>query len=153
LEFVVSYHPESLPWLAEIFGGFEGLNLYTFIIGFIATLGISLIAVANRWEVLYLTSLFFFGGMVILYLLTGYDAMIMPYIYISGILSVGFLYMTGFRVKDNGALGLAVFFTLAFVTVIIEEGLITRLVVIVYDIFIIIFSLGFFKPFKEELVA
>lgn len=154
LEFLVNVPVEKLPLLVNSFGGnLDQLNLYTFLIGTIASLGITLIAVANRWESLYFTSLFFYGGMIILFLLTGFDDLLMVYVYITGGMSIVFLYLTAFRVKDNGALALAIFFTIAFGSVAIDVTLITRISVLVYDVVLIIYSTGFFKPFKVEVVA
>ena len=104
---------------------------------------------ANRWESLYYSALFFYGGMVILFLLTGFDIWLETYIMIFGATSIGFLYLTAFRVKDNGALGLAIFFTIAFGSVILENHWVTQISILVYSVFIFIFSLGYFKPFKE----
>ena len=53
--------------------------------------------------------------------------------------------------KDNGALGIAIFFTLAFSTQFIHEALLSRIIIISYVAFIVIFSLGLFRPFKQEV--
>lgn len=154
LEFLSNSSALNLTLLTEWFGGsFDGFSLYTFLIGTVATLGLTLITYANRFEILYYTSIFFYGGMTIFYIFTGFDFWLMPYIYFAGACSIIFLYLTAFRVKDNGALGLAIFFTIAFGTVLIEDVLITRFAVIAYDIFIIIFALGYFKPFKPEVLS
>jgi hypothetical protein len=154
LEFMTIFYPTSLPLLTQIFGGFEGLSLYTFLIGIIASLRLTLVAFANRWEMLYFFPFFFYGGMLIFFILTSFDLLLMPYIYMAGALSIMFLYITGFRIKDNGALALAIFFTLAFGTVALDAiPFITCMAVILYDIFILIFVLGFFKPFKEEVLG
>jgi hypothetical protein len=154
LEFLVNVPVVKSALLVDLFvGDFEGLNLYTFLIGIIASLGLTLIAVANRWESFYYSSLFFYSGMVILFLFTGFDDFLMIYVYISGSLSIIFLYLTAFRVKDNGALALAIFFTIAFGSVALNDDFITRVSVLIYDVVLIIYSLGFFKPFKEEVVS
>lgn len=154
LELLVNTPAFNLPLLVELFGsGFESFSINTLIIGIIASLGLSMVATANRWEFLYYTSLFFYGGMVFLFLLTGFEAILLPYIYFAGGASIFFLYLTGFRVKDNGALALAIFFTLAFGTVIFDNPMVTRFGVIVYDVFILVFSFGLFKPFKKEVMA
>ncbi|TFG03050.1 MAG: hypothetical protein EU542_03425 [Promethearchaeota archaeon] len=154
LEFLVNVPVEKPTILVEWFGGlFESLNLYSFLIGVISSLGITLIAVANRWESFYFTSLFFYGGMVILFLFTGFDDLLMIYVYITGGASIIFLYLTAFRVRDNGALALAIFFTIAFGSVAIDIALVTRISVLVYDVILIIYSTGFFKPFKVEVAS
>ena len=117
-------------------------------------MGITIVTLANRWDFLQYTSLFFYGGMILLYAFTGFDAFLEPYIYFAGGGSMIFLYITAFRVKDNGALAMAIFFTLAFGTVIFDVALITTFGVIIYNVVILTFSLGWFKPFKQrEVVA
>jgi len=154
LELLVNTPAFNLPLLVELFGsGFESFSINTLIIGIIASLGLSMVATANRWEFLYYTSLYFYGGMIFLFLLTGFEALLLPYIYFAGGASIFFLYLTGFRVKDNGALALAIFFTLAFGTVIFDNPMVTRVGVIIYDVFILVFSFGLFKPFKKEVMA
>ena len=154
LELLVNAPVFNLPLLVELFGsGFESFGLNTLIIGIIASLGLTMVATANRWEFLYYTSLFFFGGMILLYLFTGFEGFLTPYIYFAGGASIIFLYLTGFRVKDNGALALAIFFTIAFGTVIFDNPMVTPFGVISYDIFILVFSFGLFKPFKQEVMA
>jgi hypothetical protein len=151
-EFLVNVPVEKSPFLVQIFGtGFEGFNLYTFLIGLIASLGLTLISVANKWGSMYYASLFFYGGMVILFFLTGFDEFLMPYVYISGGASIVFLYLTAFRIRDNGALALAIFFTIAFGSVAIDIEIVTRISVLLYEVVLIIYSLGFFKPFKQEV--
>ena len=153
LEFLIEIQIYSSPFIIELFGGgLNGFNLYSLIVGLIASLGIMMVAVANRWDFLHFTSIFFFGGMILLYMFTGFYALLEPYIYFAGGASIVFLYLTAFRVKDNGALALAIFFTLAFGTVIFDIALITGFGVIMYNAVILIFSLGWFKPFKQEVI-
>jgi DNA modification methylase len=52
-------------------------------------------------------------------------------------------------IKDNGAIGLSVFYTLAFASIIIETLVIPQILNLGYIVFGVIFTLGFFKPFKE----
>ncbi|MHA2288998.1 MAG: hypothetical protein ACXABG_09435 [Promethearchaeota archaeon] len=155
IEFFLAITPFELTLLNEWFGGgIESFDLYGFLIGIMVTLGMTMIFYANRWESLYYSAIFFFGGMLILFLLTGFDAWLETYIMIAGAIGVVFLYFTGFRVKDNGALGLAIFFTIAFGTILIEDHWVTQISILVYSVFIFIFSVGWFKPFKQrEVVA
>ena len=149
LEFLTSVLPIELTFLSDFYGGgLANFDLYS-LIGTMVTLGMTMIFYANRWESLYYSALFFYGGMVILFLLTGFDIWLETYIMIFGATSIGFLYLTAFRVKDNGALGLAIFFTIAFGSVILENHWVTQISILVHSVFIFIFSLGYFKPFKE----
>ena len=150
IEFFLAVPPFELSLLQEWFGeGIESFDIYGFIIGTMVTLGLTMIFYANRWEPLYYSAMFVYVGMFILYLLTGFDAWLETYIMITGAIGVVFLYFTGFRVKDNGALGLAIFFTIAFGTILIEDHMVTQISILIYSVFILIFSLGYFKPFKE----
>jgi len=111
---------------------------------------LGLVLYANQIESMYLFPYFAFGGMILFFLFTGFGEWIMWYIYISSIIGLSFLYLTSFRIKDNGSLGIAIFFTMAFATLFMSEldyaGNITSLI---YCCFGIIFALGLFKPFKE----
>ena len=112
-----------------------------------------LIFYLNKWEVLYFAQLYFFGGMCVFYLFTGFYEWLDMYIKLVGIINIVFLYFTAFRVKDNGALGVAVFFSLAFSVIIIEEmPFVIRIIMFSYIGFIIFFSLGYFKPFNQEVM-
>ena len=154
LEFLIRLQVYETPHIANFYGGnYRGFNIYSLVTGLIASIGISIVALANRWDFLQYTSHFFYIGMILLYAFTGFDAFLEPYIYFAGGTSIVFLYLTAFRVKDNGALALAIFFTLAFGTVFFDVALITGFGVILYNIVILVFSLGWFKPFKQEVVA
>jgi len=150
LEYLI--HLNIFPWLNLIFGySTTEINLYSILIGTMVSLGCVLVAYANRWEMLYFTPLVFFGGMVVFYFATGFDAWLEMYIQIAGVIVLVFLYFTALRVRDNGALGLAIFFTLIFSTVIIDMSLINQFIIIAYNIFIMVFVLGYFRVFKKEV--
>jgi hypothetical protein len=104
---------------------------------------------ANGFETLYYSSAFIFGGMFITFLLTDYAGFLIPYIFTGGTIAVTFLFVTGFRLKDNGSLGLAIFASLIFPTLISEKTIIGQLMSLAYPIFGIILAFGYFKPFKE----
>ncbi|MFX1409144.1 MAG: hypothetical protein ACFFA6_02235 [Promethearchaeota archaeon] len=143
--FIVNYIPS---W-EKMWGATFGFS--NFFIGLMVTFGLTLICYINRWEALYYTAIFFYSGMTIFFLLTGYDEGLAYYTNIAGAIDILFLYFTSIRVKDNGALGLAVFFSLAFSTLFLEDPLISRIINLGYLAFIVYFSLGFFKPLKQEV--
>ena len=156
IEFLVSVPPIELTLLDQWFGGgIDNFDIYGFIIGTMVSLGVTMVFYAYRWESLYYLMGFIYGGMFVFYLVTGYDAWLESYITICGALGIIFLYFTAFRVKDNGALGLAIFFTIAFATLAVDFGTeflnhwVTQISILTYSVFILIFSLGLFKPFKE----
>ncbi|MFX0029387.1 MAG: hypothetical protein ACFE8B_09270 [Candidatus Hermodarchaeota archaeon] len=150
---VFEYLVELSLFPEEIFGySITYINLYSILIGIMVSLGLSLVFYINRWEAFYFFSLFIFGGMVIFHYLTGFSGWLELYIQISAVFCLSFIYFTSFRVKDNGALGLAVFFTLAFSTLVIEVSIVNQIIIFAYNIFILFFSLGLFRPFKEEVI-
>ena len=154
LEFLLRLGVYTTPDMANLYGGnYKSFNIFSLVTGLIASLAITIITLANRWDFLQYTSLFFYGGMILLFVFTGFDAMLEPYIYIAGGGSIVFLYFTAFRVKDNGALAMAIFLTLAFVPVVLDIALLTGVGVVLYNVVILIFSLGFFKPFKQEVIV
>jgi len=150
-EFIIKDVLLGAPALIDPYNATFGL--YNILVAMMITLGLTLIFYINRLEFLYYTPLFFFTGMYIFYLFTGFDSWLEDYTTIGGVASIVFLFFTAFRVKDNGALGIAVFFTLAFSTQFIDDVLISRIVIISYVVFIIFFSLGLFKPFKQGVVS
>ncbi|MHA1932315.1 MAG: hypothetical protein ACW96X_07220 [Promethearchaeota archaeon] len=124
-------------------------SFYSFGLGLVITLALGIVIYANQYETLYFASAFIYAGMFITFLLTGYSGFLLPYIFAGGVISVVFLFITGFRLKDNGSLGLAIFASLIFPTLISEKTIVGQLMSIAYPIFGIILALGYFKPFKE----
>ncbi|MCK4287408.1 MAG: hypothetical protein KAX18_14455, partial [Candidatus Lokiarchaeota archaeon] len=119
-EFLLRNTPFTTPFMDEIFSADFGI--YNTSVAIMVTLGLTLIFYINRWEVLHFSAIFFFAGMFFLYLFTGFYAWLEDYTTIAGAASIIFLYFTAIRMKDNGALGIAVFFTLAFSTQFIQEA-------------------------------
>jgi len=148
-EYLVRNTPLTTPFMDELFNAEFGI--YNTSVGIMVTLGLTLIFYINRWEILHFSAVFFFVGMFLLYLFTGFYAWLEDYTTIAGAASILFLFFTAIRMKDNGALGIAIFFTLAFSTQFIHEALLSRIVIISYVVFIVIFSLGLFRPFKQEV--
>ena len=155
LEFITKDTPLGTAKLLEIVTNESNhFTINNFLTGLVVTLGIAMVCYANGLEAFYYSSTFLYGGMFIFYLLTGFDGWLMAYIYVAGAISIVFLYLTGIKFKDNGSLGLAIFFTFVFVTKAIgfNENLIGVFFVMVYLVFILYFSLGHFKPYKDEVV-
>jgi len=151
LQYIVEFN--IMPSFNNLFGGnIETFNIYSMLIGTMVSLGLTLAFYANKWEAFYFVMLFIFGGMIILYLLTGFEAWVQIYILMAAIGSLIFMYLTSFRIKDNGALGLSIFFTLVYSTLILDELIIVQVIIMSYNVFIIVFSLGLFRPFKTEVV-
>ncbi len=128
-------------------------GLYNILVAMMITIGLTLISYINRIEFMYYTPTVFFTGMYIFYLFTGFDSWLEDYTTLGGAASIIFLFFTAIRFKDNGALGIAIFFTLAFSTQFSTDPLVSRIVIISYVVFIIFFSLGLFKPFKQGVLS
>jgi len=123
-------------------------SLYNIGLSLTVAFGLVIPLYMTRRESLYYVPFFVVGGMWLYYIATGYYEMMMYFIYIGALMAIFFLIYTGFRYKDNGSLGLAIFFLLA-VMVLLIEGPLATFFNSSYIIFGTIFSLGVFKPFKE----
>ena len=134
----------------ELIISIDTFSLYSFGFGFMITLALAMVTYTNRWESLYYISFFIFAGMFIVFLLTEIAIFLLPYIFAGGVISVVFLYATGFKLRDNGSLGLAIFATLLFPTLVAEKTIVGQFLTLAYPIFGIIFALGYFKLFKEK---
>lgn len=140
----------ELPYAEEILGkDADYFGLYNISLSIMITFALTMIAITNRWKLFYYLPTFIIVGMYLLYLYSGFYAFLMPYVYGSGVISIAFLYITAFRLKDNGSLGLGIFFTLAFVS-LLSSGYIDQITVFIYLGFGIMLSLGRFKPYKES---
>ena len=89
-------------------------SLITIGMGFCLMFGLIMVFYANQWEALYFSPLFLFGGLLTFWLITGNENLLYVFITISGVITISFLIITGFRLKDNGALGLGIAFTITF---------------------------------------
>ncbi|MBD3195158.1 MAG: hypothetical protein GF317_08895 [Candidatus Lokiarchaeota archaeon] len=131
----------------------EDFSLYYFGLGLAVSLGILLTAYINQLKRFYFTSLFIFFGLFILFLYTGTSLIFLPYLYICGILALISQFYTGYKYRDNGAMGIAIFFAIAFITILLPEegiiGLIDALMNLAYLTFGLIFALGYFRPYGQ----
>ena len=148
---------ESTPFGAvlnyELIRSIYTFSLYSFGLGLMITLALVMMTYTNRWESLYYVPFFIFAGMFIVFLLTEIAIFLIPYVFAGGVIAVVFLIATAFRLRDNSSLGLAIFATLIFPTLVIaEEALVGQILSLTYPIFGILFALGYFKLFKEKVV-
>jgi len=153
-EFLYETTPLGYVLNADLVISIETFSFYSFGIGFIITLAISMVSYANKWESLYFISFFIYAGMFIVFLLTEIAIFLIPYVFAGGVISIVFLFATAFRLKDNSSLGLAIFATLIFPTLFsfAEETPVGQIFSLAYPIFGIIFALGYFKLFKKKVV-
>lgn len=129
-------------------------SIYNFGLGLSVSLGLVLAAYLNQVKSFYYTSLFIFFGLFLLFLYTGTSLILMPYIVVSGILGVLLQLYSGFKLRDNGALGIGIFFIIAFITTITQRivnpiiGITDAILDLLYLAFGLVLALGYFTPFK-----
>ncbi len=149
-EFVAESSSLASPELIAIIGvDSDHFTFYTAGIAVMITCALTLFAYANQLKSLYYTFFFFYGYMIIFFFATGNDVLLIPYIYIGGLGGLLFLYYTGFKLKDNGSLGLALMFTLSFSALIFSDNLLSQFLTMGFSGFGLVFALGYFTPFKE----
>ena len=138
----------------ELIISIDTFSFYSFGLGFMITLALVMMTYTNRWESLYYVPVFIFAGMFIVFMLTEVAIFLIPYVFAGGVIAVVFLIATGIRLKDNSSLGLAIFATLIFPTLVLvaEETLVLQIFSLIYPIYGIIFALGYFKLFKTDVV-
>ena len=128
----------------------NSFSFYNFALAIIGTFALSMVFYANQWESLYYLPFFFFGALIILFIFTGFYAFLMFYIYLTCVISLAFMYYTSFRLKDNGALGIGIFFTIAFMTLFTADvPPLGNILTLIFCGFGLIFALGYFHPFKQ----
>jgi len=153
-EFLYESTPLSDVLNAELIISINTFSFYSFGLGLMITLAISMVSYTNRWESLYYISFFIFAGMFFVFLggITEITIFLLPYVFTGGVIAVVFLFATGFKLKDNSSLGLAIFATLVFPTLIAEKTIVGQILSLAYPIFGLIFALGYFKLFKVKVV-
>lgn len=134
----------------EILVSNSTFSLYSIGVGMMVTLGLVIVAYGNQWNSLFYAPLFFYGGMIIIYIFTGFDLFLFPYIYFSAIVSAIFMIITGFRLKDNGSLGLSIFLLISLFALVLKGTYLGIIFNIIYPSFGLFFSIGLFTPFKQQ---
>lgn len=111
--------------------------------------GLYIVGHANNWLVLKIVPLIYFTIVILLIVLIDFNALYLPSMLIGYLAVLVFLLFTGFKLKDNGALGLAIFFILTTFVGVSESysKFILGIVAYCYGIY---FALGYFKPFKSQ---
>jgi len=151
-EFLYESTPLSAVLNAELIILPDTFSFFGFGLGLMITLALAMLTYTNRWESLYYVPFFIFVGMFIVFLLTEIAIFLLPYVFTGGVMAVVFLFATAFRLKDNSSLGLAIFATLVFPTLIAEKTIVGQILSLTYPIFGLIFALGYFKLFKAKEV-
>jgi hypothetical protein len=91
----------EMPFVSLELSGFESedFSFYNFGLGLAVSLGLVLGAYLYRIETFYLTSLYVFFGLFVMFLYTGTSIFLMPFIYLCGIASLVVLFYTGIKLK------------------------------------------------------
>lgn len=131
----------------------ETITPYSVSLGLMVSFCLCMIFYINQWERIEWTPIFIYGGILLSYFITYfnpfYDLLNAIYIYIAAIVGITFFYLTGFKIRDNGSLGLGILFTIALASLVFGENIIGDIFTILIAIFGLIFSLGYFTPFEE----
>lgn len=111
--------------------------------------GLYIVGHANKWMILKILPILYYGFIVILSLIIDPNPLFLPSMLLGYLVVLGFLLYTAFKLKDNGALGLAVFFLLTTIVGVTDSYLKFILGIISYS-FGVYFALGYFTPFKKK---
>ena len=134
-----------------ILTNYEIMGWSTICIGFLITTQLTLMFYTYKREELYFSAYFFYIGMVIYFLLTGFQGLHSIYIQISGTICNGFLIYYGIRYKANQVLGLGVLSILAFIsTFFYNAPIIWSIIAIIISIYGILYAKGKIIFFKEK---
>ncbi len=138
--------PTVFGWV-DVYG--SGMTIVNAGMAIITAFGLSFMAYVNRIKALYYAGFFFFGGMVLLWGLTGNDEILMWFTRIVGPATIAFLIITGFRLKDNGSLGIGISLAVMIIAAIWRGNVYAMASNIIGFLFLLVFALGGFKPFKQ----
>lgn len=111
--------------------------------------GLYIVGYANKWVILKIVPIIYFAIVILLIVTINFNLLYLPSMLIGYLAVLGFLLFTGFKLKDNGALGLAIFFILTTFVGITDSYVKFILGIIAYG-FGIYFALGYFKPLKSK---
>lgn len=154
LIFVANWLPTILPWWDPTSGNVIALNTVT--TGFTVAIGLMLVFYLFNLEQLMYTPLYATLALIVYFFVSGGHSELFPYYFNFGaILALVFLWIASFRLRDNYALGLALFYTIDFIQVILKTDIFdgNSIYVIAFELSIYIFGIfyasGFFRPFKH----
>jgi hypothetical protein len=128
---------------------YSTIVVQSFSVPVVIVCGLYIVGHANNWIYLKIVPAVYFIVVILLIYLANFTLLYLPSMLIGYLAVLVFLLYTGFKLKDNGALGLAIFFILTtFVGV--SEAYIKAILGIIAYCYGVYFALGFFKPFKAE---
>jgi hypothetical protein len=152
LPFAAGWIPVAQPWWADSFG--EGIALNTVTILFTVMVGLILVFYLFNFERLFYTPAYAAAAILLYFLLTGHSELFQYYVYIGAISALLFIFIAGIHLRDNYALGLAVFYTIDFIQVVLLavglNGNSIAVIVAEFSIYAfgIFYATGAFRPFR-----
>lgn len=111
--------------------------------------GLYIVGHANKWVILKIVPIIYYAVVILLIVLFDFNLLYLASMLIGYLAILVFLIFTGVKLKDNGALGLAIFFILTTFVGVTDFYIKFILGIIAYC-FGIYFALGYFKPFKSK---
>jgi hypothetical protein len=133
------------------------LGADTFMMGLLVVFGLSLTTSIFNLKQLELLPGFFYGGLVVFYLITGRDDIFIWFVLVGSMASEISVLTIAFKLKDNGALGLGIMYLIAYSSLSVMfvpsiatvAGLnTTSLIDIGRYVWALLLAAGLIKPFK-----
>ncbi len=134
----------------ELFTATNTLSLYTLGLSLMVTFALVVVVYVNQWKMLFYLPFIAFLVIIIFYFVSSIGMIFFYYVLVAALVGLIFLYITGLKLRDNDALGLAVFFTLGLIALIFANNLIGLFFNLIYPLFGIYFALGYFTLFKMK---
>lgn len=133
-------------WIAF---SYDDIVIQSYSIPVVIVCGLYIVGYANNWKVFKIVPVIYYAILIALVLILNFTLLYIPSMLISYLLVIVFLIYTAIKLKDNGALGLTIFFLLTMFVGMTESYLKFILGIISYG-FGIYFSLGYFHPLKKK---
>ena len=126
---------------------YSTIVVQSFSVPVVIVCGLYIVGHANNWTFLKIVPAIYFIAVILLIYLIDFTVLYLPSMLVGYLAVLVFLLYTGFKLKDNGALGLALFFILTTFVGIAESypKFIMGIIAYSYGVF---FALGFFRPYK-----
>ena len=152
LLFLFDVIPESLD-TPDISHGLGLNNLQT---GAVVALGLYLVFYLYGQEKLLYLPAYMFGAIILYKIISGRDELFPWFIYVGGIFAITMMFFASIKMRENNAIGLSIFYLFLFGQIMITPILGGNWeILFIWNLitfgFGIIYALGLFKPFKEEV--
>ncbi len=128
--------------------GFHYQSLAT---GLIACAGVSCLAYIYRKEAFYYAPWFFYIGMIIFYLFTGWNELQFYFFLICAVIYVLSYYINGIIYKDNKLFGLGVFFTFPMIIILSNNTYVASIMYLIIASYGVLYANNKIKYFKDKI--